>query len=252
MAGCLSDGTTSSTWQEYEDVELEPQEYPEKPASFSPESVAEFVADHEEVTRYNPILERYESADRKPINISISCESWTELHADEEYYISGFCSGSTTSVRKNSESKTVGELGINPFFYIVSDSQTIRIEEGDRTSRNAIYGDDDDASTATGFRIVNFHDTSQTLDIELVYRGDSDDEHAVEDTYSLPRRSWLFVQSVVARKGDYESIVTLGNETNSYMWQIDTLDPSYGSNIYITPAGEIEFVAPTGGPDFLR
>lgn len=204
------------------------RDLPPRPTELTPDAVAAYVADYEEVRTHNRHVERGAT------EVSVDAVATFDHAAGDDHYATAHHAG-TVYDADSGGNRSVGELYSEPVPYLVTPNRTLRMN----LTQRSVDGDgggrapDETASPPLGVRLLNVTDEPRDVALTVVRRSDavegsgdepgatSDDDDGletddgglvVEPTVTVQSRSAVELRAVTAVRGGYR--VTAGSETN--------------------------------------
>lgn len=164
LAGCagLADG----------DEAVMPRDLPDRPDELTPETVAEYVAEYEEVRAHN------RQAESGAVDVSVTAVA-TFDHADVDDHYATAQHAATVSHRDDSGNRSVSELHGDPTPYLVTPARTLRMDVRRRRvdAENREYPDDATTDRPLGVRVCNVTEDPRELTMDVVRREASAEEN---------------------------------------------------------------------------
>lgn len=150
--------------------EIEERDLPERPAELTPESVADYVADYEEVRTHNRHVAN------GAVEVTVSTVATFDHASGDRHYATAQHAG--TVYHRDGEDRSVGELYSDPTPYLVTPDRTLPIDmrresvDVDEVDRP----DDETTSPPLGVRLINAADESRELEVAVERRTTVDDD----------------------------------------------------------------------------
>lgn len=210
---------------------VERREHPSRPDELTSETVVSFVEEYEEVTQHN------QEVSDETTDISLHCSAAIDIDGSNEYYLVTNCTGSKTI--EDDSGRSVGEIATVPVFYEVSSDRVVRAE---RTERAPGSESDDHDDSTVGVRVGNFSGDRRSATLTVADSAESDRDPPVTEQFSLEHAAYIEHRTVVREHGTYRLTIALDDGSDEqYEWDVSTLDPSIGVNVYLLSDGDIAF-----------
>lgn len=149
---------------------IDEQELPERPADLTPESVAAYVADYEEIRTHN-----YHAADGAS-EVTVSAVATFDHASGDDHYATAQHVG--TVYHEDDGDRTVGEFYSDPVPYLVAPDRTLRLDlrrqSADTDERDR--PDDETTSSPLGVRLLNVTDETRELAVTVTRLATAEDD----------------------------------------------------------------------------
>ncbi|MDZ5810393.1 hypothetical protein U4E84_03375 [Halorubrum sp. AD140] len=151
------------------DAGASPRDPPERPADLTPESVAPYVADYEEVRAHS------RHASEGATDVSVDAVATFDHAANGDHYATAQHAGTVS--REDDGDRTVGELYSDPVPYLVASDRTLRLSVERRRVEAAERERTGDETTSPplGVRLLNVTDEPREIAVTVVRRSGPDD-----------------------------------------------------------------------------
>jgi len=206
------------------------REPPDRPDELAPETVAEYVAEYEEVQTHNSHVES------GAVEVSVTAGATFDHASGTDHYATARHAG-TVSHEDDSGGRSVGELGSDPTPYLVTPARTLRMD----VSRRRIDAEDtgDAAATPLDIRICNVTDEPRELVMTVVRRevtagGDTDlstgvdepdAESVIETPVTVASESALELRGISDARGRYRITASMAENGVTSQGRIEARIP---------------------------
>jgi hypothetical protein len=206
------------------------RDLPERPADLTPESVAAYVADYEEVRVHN------EHARAGATEVSVEARATFDHAAGGDHFATAQHAGSV--YYEDDGARSVGELYGDPVPYLVASDRTLRLPVDRRRvgSGPSDRPPDETASPPLGVRLCNVADEPRELAVTVVRRGpngdaatdvdDASDEPVYSTTVALGPERAAELLGVTDVRGGYRVTASMEDDGVTGQGRIEVGLPS--------------------------
>lgn len=225
------------------------RDLPDRPDELTPETVAEYVAEYEEVRAHNAHVES------GAVDVSVTAVATFDHAAVDDHYATAQHAG-TVSHEDGSGGRSVGELAGDPTPYLVTPARTLRMDVTRRRvdAEDREYPDEATTTPPLGVRVCNVTDEPRELAMSVVRRevapddegdlsaesGGGETDAVVETPVVVEPTSALELRGITAVRGGYRVRASMAENGVTSEGRIEVGLPSAdrGPNVDVVVDGD--------------
>lgn len=240
LSGCVAPiSSEGPTTEEPTQSPQCPKSYPDPPDSVTEQNAKTFAETYEATVAHNRICHTDDyglepTVASKELNVEMQTDDGFYVFAQQPYHFSdgsGEADGATSAV------------------YFVGDGTAERVSHGDadQISPATFAAENDSANVGYGqeIRVFNFANQTQSLQVSLRYTSSSQNQTALDESYSLAGTTGIRLLEATIRKGNYT--ITVSSDSGSEATRQFGLAERYPApvSVFVAPDGDVQIALRT-------